>query len=68
MTHAEQNAMVYFAARHGITPMQAVALPAIFENASKKTGLSVRSLLRDATYTNMALGRYLADIARRMAQ
>jgi len=64
MLHSE---MATFAARHSLSPEQAVVLPALFSNVSKKTGHSERQLVADATFNNPKLGEYLASVAREVA-
>lgn len=56
-----------FAARFSITPADAYVLPALFERAAQMANLPVRALLSQATYTNHALGEYLANAARKVA-
>lgn len=56
-----------FAARYNIGPDVAYVLPALFDNAAKKAGLPVRALIAQATYSNPALGEYLAGCARTVA-
>lgn len=58
---------VTFAARYSISPKDAYVLPALFENAAAKAGMPVRALLSQATYSNPALGEYLANAARKVA-
>jgi hypothetical protein len=56
-----------FAARYSIEPKDAYVLPALFERSAELVGLPVRALLSQATYTNRALGEYLATAARKVA-
>ena len=56
-----------FAARQGISHQDAYVLPAIFERSAQMTGMPVRALLSQATYSNPALGEYLANAARKVA-
>ena len=70
--HFSEEAMLHqelagFAARHSISPAEAVVLPALFENVSRQTGRSVRGLGSAATYTNQELGEYLAKVAKEVA-
>lgn len=58
---------VTFATRYSISPEEAYVLPALFENAAAKAGMPVRALLSQATYSNPALGEYLASAARKVA-
>ena len=77
MTHNEsinfsEEAMLHqelatFAARHSISPAEAVVLPALFERVAQKIGRPVRGLVADATYNNHGLGAYLASVAKEVA-
>ena len=67
MITATQQDMVVFASRFGLTPSQAVVLPALFEKAAAETDNSVRGLLAIATYHNIKAGEYLASVARKVA-
>lgn len=64
MLHQE---LAVFAARHSISPADAVVLPALFERVAQETGRSVRGLVADATYNIPKLGEYLAGVAREVA-
>lgn len=57
-----------FAARFAISPQVAYVLPALFERSAQMVGLPTRALLSQATYSNPALGEYLAEAARKVAQ
>lgn len=57
-----------FAARFSLTPDQAVTLPAIFDKAAQSVGMPVRALVSQATFTNHALGEYIAEVARKVQQ
>ena len=59
--------LAIFATRHGIAASDAYVLPALFERSAEMVGVSVRALLSQATYTNHALGEYLANAARKVA-
>lgn len=59
---------VSFASRFGISVEDAYVLPALFERSAQMAGLPVRSLLSQATYSNHALGEYLANAARKVAR
>ena len=61
------NEIATFAARFNVSPSDARALPAVFENAAKKVNMSVRGLVSTATYNNRELGEYLAAAARKVA-
>lgn len=56
-----------FASRFNIAAADAFVLPALFENAAAKVSMSPRALLAEATFRNEALGKYLADAARKVA-
>lgn len=56
-----------FAARFSVPSSAAHVLPALFDNAAQKVGMSARALVAEATYRNAALGQYLADAARKVA-
>lgn len=59
--------LAIFAARRNVAVADAYVLPALFERSAAMIGMPVRSLLSQATYTNEALGAYLADAARKVA-
>lgn len=59
---------VSFASRFGISVEDAYVLPALFERSAQMAGMPVRSLLSQATYSNCALGEYLANAARKVAR
>jgi hypothetical protein len=56
--------LAVFAARQGLTPEQAVVLPALFDKAADAAGMHVRAMIAEATYRNAELGQYLASVAR----
>lgn len=56
-----------FAARFNIAPADAYVLPALFERTAQMAGLPVRAFVSRATYSNPALGEYLATAARKVA-
>lgn len=58
------NEIAIFAARFNVSVADAYKLPAVFDVAARKVGVPVRSLVATATYSNQALGEYLAGIAR----
>lgn len=62
------NEYAIFASRFSISPSVAYVLPALFERCAEKVNMPVRALLSQATYSNMALGQYLADCAHKAAQ
>lgn len=62
-----QQELVTFAARYGIAATDAYVLPALFERTAQMVGMEPRALLSQATYSNPALGEYLADAARKVA-
>ena len=61
------NELVAFAARFSIQAKDAYVLPALFEHSARMAGMPVRALLSQATYSNPALGEYLATAARKVA-
>jgi hypothetical protein len=61
------NELATFARRFNIAVGDAYVLPALFEGAAHKVGMAPRALLSQATYTNNALGEYLAECARKVA-
>ncbi len=63
------NATEYaaFASRFGVSVADAYVLPALFERSAQMANLPVRALLSQATYSNNALGEYLANAARKVA-
>lgn len=54
---------IAFAELYKLTPAEAVAVPALFETAAKKTGTTIPRLLQQAAI-NRRLGLYLAGVAR----
>ncbi|MEY9198693.1 hypothetical protein ABIA16_003809 [Sinorhizobium fredii] len=56
-----------FAKRFNVAHADAYVLPALFERTAQVAGLPVRALLSQATYSNHALGEYLANTARKVA-
>lgn len=62
-----QNELVTFAARFNVRVADAYVLPALFERTAQLVNLPVRALLSQATYSNKALGEYLASAARKVA-
>jgi hypothetical protein len=65
---AKTSNYVAFAARFSITEKDAYVLPALFEGAARKVGMHPEALLSQATYSNPALGAYLAEAARKVAE
>jgi hypothetical protein len=57
-----------FAARFNVSAKDAYVLPALFERSAKKVGMAPRALVAEATFRNNALGQYMADVARKVAQ
>lgn len=64
MLHSE---LATFAARFNVSVADAYVLPAVFERCAEKVNMPVRALLSQATYSNNALGDYLAKVARDVA-
>lgn len=56
-----------FASRFNVSTKDAYVLPALFENAAQKAGMTSRALIVEATFRNRPLGKYLADAARKVA-
>lgn len=61
------NELATFAARFNVAVADAYVLPALFERTAQMVNLPVRALLSQATYSNQALGEYLANAARKVA-
>lgn len=57
-----------FAARFNIAASEAYILPALFERTAQMAKMPVRAFLAQATYSNHALGEYLAEAARKIAR
>lgn len=57
---------VSFAAAFAVSPSDAYVIPALFENAAAKVGMSVSGLLAEVAL-NRKLGEYLAQAARKAA-
>ena len=53
---------VSFAMSHQLTPQQAIALPALFQKASRELGMTVQELII-AAHVNRKAGEYLASVA-----
>ena len=62
-----QNELVTFAARFNVAVADAYVLPAVFERCAQMVKLPVRALLSQATYSNNALGEYIAKCAAEVA-
>lgn len=62
------NEFVAFASRFNVSAADAYVLPALFERSAQMTGMATRTLLSQATYSNAALGEYLANAARKVAR
>lgn len=58
---------VAFASRFNVAVADAYVLPALFERTAQLVGMAPRALLSQATYSNNALGEYLAGCARKVA-
>lgn len=67
MTNTTHSELATFAARFNIAASDAYVLPALFERSAQMVGLPVRALIAQATYTNNALGEYLAAAAHKVA-
>ena len=68
MIDSKTAELAVFAERFNVLPCDAFVLPALFENAARAANMSARQLISDATYSNMALGEYLASVAKKAAQ
>jgi hypothetical protein len=62
------NEIATFAARFNVSVADAYKLPAVFEVAARKVGMPVRALIATATYSNQALGQYLAGVAKTVTE
>ena len=62
--------MVIFASRYGLTAIEALLLPALFEKAANlaEPKLAVRSVVNSATYKNPDLGKEIARLAKSLAK
>jgi hypothetical protein len=60
------NELATFAARFNVAVVDAYVLPALFERIAQKVNMAPRALLAQ-TFTNAALGEYLATVARKVA-
>lgn len=61
-----QQAIVTFALRYNISPVDAYVLPALFERTSQLINMPASALVSRATFDSK-LGEYLADCARKVA-
>lgn len=61
------NAYAAFAARFNVSVADAYVLPALFERSAELVKLPASALLSQATYSNNALGEYLANAAHKVA-
>jgi len=59
-----------FASRYGLTAIEALLLPALFEKAANfgEPKLAVRSVVNSATYKNPDLGEEIARLAKSLAK
>lgn len=62
------NELATFASRFNVSAADAYVLPALFERSAEMAKMPVRALLSQATYSNNALGEYLAEAARKVAR
>lgn len=60
------NDLATFARRFNVSLADAYVLPALFERTAQKVSMAPRSLLAQ-TFTNNALGEYLAECAHKVA-
>lgn len=56
------NDLQILAARAGISPAQAIALPAAVTKMAKVAGMHERAFIAEATYRNRELRAYIANI------
>lgn len=61
------NDLVAFASRFAIALGDAYVLPALFERVGASLGMAPRALVAEATFSNHALGEYLAKCAAEVA-
>ncbi len=61
------NDLAIFASRFAIEPKDAYVLPALFERTAQIAGMPQRQFIAEATFRNEALGAYLANAARKVA-
>lgn len=61
------NDLAIFASRFNVAVADAYVLPALFERSAEKVGMAPRTLVAEATFRNRALGEYLANAARKVA-
>lgn len=54
---------VTFAIKFKVSVADAVVLPALFDNAAAKVGMTRGALLTECIYRNAPLGKYLAECA-----
>lgn len=60
--------LAIFASRFDVPASVAYVLPALFERTAAMAKLPVRAFLAQATYSNQALGEYLAKVAHKVAE
>jgi hypothetical protein len=61
-----QQALVTFALRYRIAPVDAYVLPALFERTAQMVNMPASALVSRATF-EPKLGEYLAECARKVA-
>ena len=64
---ANASNLAVFAARFNVSVADAYVLPALFERTAQFVKMDESTLLSQATYSNAALGEYLANAAREVA-
>lgn len=60
------NQLVTFASNFNVSVSDAYVLPALFERAAEKVGMTQQALVTETT-VNRKLGEYLAELARTVA-
>jgi hypothetical protein len=61
------NDLAIFASRFNVSVADAYVLPALFERTAAIAKMPVRAFIGQATFSNNALGQYLADCAKKIA-
>lgn len=61
-----QQALVTFALRYNISPVDAYVLPALFERVGQQINMPAAALVSRATF-DPKLGEYLAECARKVS-
>lgn len=56
-----------FAQRHSVPANQAYTLPTIFDKIAQTTGKPVRTIISQATYSNIELANYIKELVAQVA-